>query len=97
MVRVTDDDYCATAAHAHKAGLSLSAYLRQVAVNGHVVVSVRQESSSDFAVADQLRRIGININQQMAIAHTRGAIPVELQRLWAKLELILDRIIQREE
>jgi hypothetical protein len=76
------------------AGLTVSEYVRRAALRGQVVV--RQERGPDLVVAGELRRIGNNINQAMVLAHTQGEIPVELQRLWAKLELVLDRIISGE-
>jgi hypothetical protein len=91
---MTDEDRAAILANARKADLRVSEYVRRAAVNGHIVVT--QQSGFSFAVADQLRRIGVNINQQTRVANARGELPAELARLWARLEDMLDRISRTE-
>ena len=94
IVRLSDEDRGRLSCNARRAGLTVSEYVRRMAVDGQVVV--RRESGYSFAMTNQLRRIGVNINQQMAIAHTNGEIPAPLVRLWTKLDALLDRIIQTE-
>jgi len=94
IVRLSDEDRARLLVNAGKAGLTVSEYVRRMAIDGEVVV--RRESGYGFAMASQLRRIGVNINQQMAIAHLDGEIPPQLVRLWSKLEGLLDRIIKVE-
>jgi hypothetical protein len=90
--RCSAEDLAAVRSRASRAGLTVSEYVRDVAVRGRVVV--RQQPGPDLVLAGELRRIGNNINQQMALAHATGEIPVDLRRLWTKLELVLDRIIE---
>lgn len=92
IVRLSDDDRAAIRANARKAGLRVSEYVRRVAVAGHIVNV--QQSVYGIAVAAQLRKIGINLNQLMPIAHVNGEIPHELNSVWRKLEALLDRIIR---
>lgn len=94
IVRVTDEERARLRANAAKVGLGVSEYVRRMAVEGEVVV--RRESGYSFAMASQLRRIGVNLNQLMPIAHLNGEVSPELVRLAAKLEGLLDRIIQAE-
>lgn len=55
--------------------------------------AIRALPGPAFAVADQLRRIGININQHMVLAHVRGDPPPGLYRIYTKLDTVLDRIL----
>ncbi len=89
--RCTTEEEQLVRARAAGSGTTPSEYVRSMTLRGRVVV--RENKAPDMALVIELRRIGNNINQQMAIAHAHGEIPVELQRLWAKLELVLDRII----
>lgn len=74
--------------HARDAGLgSASEYVRQQALHGQIII--RQSQSLDPAVFDQLRRIGVNLNQLTRIANTEGEIPPELNRLCAEIEAFL--------
>jgi hypothetical protein len=91
---LTDEERIRLRAKAAEAGLGVSEYVRRAVIDGEVVV--RRESGYGMAMAGQLRRIGVNINQQMAVAHLNGEIPPELVRLWGKLEGLLDRIIKVE-
>lgn len=93
--RVTADEKARIAARAAQAGLGESEYVRRMALNGKI--DIRRESGPGVAVVSELRRIGNNINQQTILAHVSGEIPPELKRLWAKLETLLDRIIQQSE
>ena len=74
--------------------MRVSEYVRRVAVTGHIVA--RPQSGYSMAVASQLRRIGVNLNQLTRHAHIHGELPPELPRLWAKLEALLDRILHME-
>lgn len=92
IVRLSDDERAAIRANAQKAGLRLSAYVRRVAVDGHVVHV--QQSGYGMALAHQLRHIGVNLNQLMPIAHLNGEIPPDLSSVFRKLETLLDRILR---
>jgi hypothetical protein len=73
------------------AGLTQSAYLRQAATTGRVII---RQARADFALVNQLRRIGVNLNQIAHAVHlASGAVPVELAALLAKLETALDAVM----
>lgn len=90
-IRCTEGEYAAFLSKAAQAGMSLSEYVRQMAMNGKIVI---QQSKFDFELADQLRRIGVNINQQTRRLNMSGRVSPELRSLWAKLETILDQILE---
>lgn len=94
IVRVSDADRAAICANAQKAGLRVSEYVRRMAVNGQIVM--RQESAYGMSLAHQLRKIGVNVNQLMPIAHLNGEVPREILTLSTKIEALLDRIINVE-
>ena len=95
IVRITDEEQTRIRACAREASLPVSEYVRRMSPNGHIIV--RRESGYSISVAHQLRRIGVNINQQMAIAHIDGELPPQLTHLWAKLETLLDRMLHTGE
>ena len=94
IVRLTDEDCARICANAQKSGLSVSEYVRRVAIGGHIVV--REQSGYGMALAIQLRKVGINVNQLARYANTHEELPPELARVLPKLETILDRIIRVE-
>ena len=72
---------------AARAGATLSRYARTMVLEGRIVV--HQTRTLNPAVIDQLRRIGINLNQLARVAHREGRVPRELAKLCATLELFL--------
>lgn len=93
--RLSAADAAALGSKAKDAGLSLSAYARQMALKGRVAV-VRREAP-DFAAIDQLRRIGVNLNQLTRAYHRRDADePDYLRELCRQIEQVLDRAITGE-
>jgi hypothetical protein len=79
---------------ADHAGLSASEYLRRQALTGRVVV--RERRVIDHATFDQLRRIGVNLNQLTRLAHQAGEIPAELSRAAAIVERFIVRALDPE-
>lgn len=90
-VRCTKGEYASIQVRASQANMTVTEFIRRMALAGEVIV---QESRHDFQTVDQLRRIGININQQMVVLHSTREAPPELVRLWSKLETILDHILE---
>ena len=74
--------------------MTLSAYIREAAINKKIVV---KKSKWDTSLILQLRRIGVNINQQNRKLNYTGNVSPELQRLWAKLSNLLDHIIMEKD
>ena len=66
------------------AGLSPSAYARKMLLTGKVVRV--QTSSPDPETMDQLRRIGVNLNQAVHKLHGTGEAPAELESAAAAVE-----------
>ena len=71
-IRCTEDEYAAVQRRAEQAGVNLSVYVRDMALNG--AVNVTQERRLDFKTADQLRRIGVNLNQQTKVFNATGVM-----------------------
>ena len=71
--------------------MNVSEYVRDMALHG--AVHVVRERRLDFETAEQLRRIGVNINQQTKALNSTGIMPIELRRLWVKLDTVLDGIL----
>jgi hypothetical protein len=72
---------------AREAGMSAAAYARMLTLNRRI--SIRPHSTLDPAVFDQLRRIGVNLNQLTRLANATGTIPPELSRTFAAIHRIL--------
>ena len=90
-VRCTEGEYARIVSRAAQAGLTQSEYVRRMALDGEVVI---RQSTSDFEVANQLRRIGVNINQAMRSFHQSDReVPEIVGRVYAKLETLLDQIL----
>ena len=94
IVRLNDEEQTRLRANAQKAGLRVSEYVRRMAVEGHVVV--RQQSGYGMALASQLRRVGVNLNQLTRLANFNGEVPSELAQVCIQLQTILDRVIGLE-
>lgn len=72
-------------------GLSLSDYMRQMALDGHIKV---RKSKHDFELVYELKKLGVNINQQTKKLNATGILPIELKRVLPKLEKLLDQLLE---
>jgi len=72
---------------AAKAGLQPSAYARMQAIKGRVVASEQRTLAPELF--DELRRIGVNLNQLTRLAHINEEPPKDLPRLCAALDRFL--------
>jgi hypothetical protein len=72
-----------------EAGLSASEYARELTLKGRVVME--QRIALDPAVFDQLRRIGVNLNQLARVVNQSKRAPPELARACAAVENFLVR------
>ena len=88
--RCTAQELATIQAKAAQAGLTPTEYLRRAALDGTIIV---RQARTDFATADQLRRIGVNLNQLMPALHKTGQMTDDLRRMAAKLETALDLIL----
>ena len=80
-------DFLTALQSAEKAGMSLTAYARQQFLSGRVVI--KQTRQLDYAAYDQLRRIGVNLNQIARKFHQSGKPPPELSRICLRIENFL--------
>ncbi len=88
---VKPSEYLRIQQAAAAAGESLSDYARSMILKGRVVV--QQTRSLDHAVFDQIRRIGVNLNQAVRKLHATGRLPPELPRAAATIERLLTKIM----
>jgi hypothetical protein len=85
--RLRPAEYLRIRQAAQQANMSVSDYTRRMLLKGTVVV--KKTRTLDPAVYDQLRRIGINLNQAVHKLHATGLIPPELARAAALVEAIV--------
>jgi hypothetical protein len=93
-IRLTSAERIRVEQAALAAGLTASDYARGLVLSGRVVV--RQNRKLDHAAFDELRRIGVNLNQLTRLAHQRGRFPAGLSDVFATLERILIRELDGE-
>ena len=86
-INLTQSELLRGADRADRAGLTLAEYARKQFVSGRVVV--KQYRQLDHAIIDQIRRIGVNLNQLMPIAHRDKKLPPTLPRLINLIEQFL--------
>ena len=72
---------------AARSGRTASAYARAMALSGRVVI--HQTRALPPEIFDQLRRIGVNLNQLARLANRKGDLPPGLGRLCATIELFI--------
>ena len=80
-------DFLRAAQDAEKAGMTRTAYARQQFLSGRVVVV--QSHQLDHATFDQLRRIGVNLNQLTRLANQNEELPPGLSELCALIQRFL--------
>lgn len=77
-------------AKANRAGLSVSAYMRVMALEGSVM---ERKPLLDAQAITQIRRIGVNLNQYVSTVHSRGReVPERLEVLLTQIEQALERL-----
>lgn len=90
-IRCTADEKAKISQKAEQAHMSLSEYVRQMALFGKIIL---KQSLVEFTYLELLRKIGVNINQQTKVLNATGRIPEELPRLWEKLEALMDKLLE---
>jgi hypothetical protein len=93
-VRFTADEYAAVLAKASASGVSLSEFLRLAALNRPMPrkAAAGPASSTSFVIANELRRVGVNLNQIARLSHMGIEHEGELQPLLADIREILARV-----
>jgi len=89
--RVSPAEHADLLLRAAGAGMSPSEFLRRAALSGEIVV--QQNAGGDFETVDQLRRIGVNLNQLARVANMTGHMPDGLEAALAEVDRLLDRMI----
>lgn len=85
--RMRPAEYLKILREAERSNLSLSDYARRMLLSG--TVSVTPAKGLDPETFDQLRRIGVNLNQAVHKLHTTGRIPAELASAAALVETFI--------
>ncbi|MDP2620277.1 MAG: plasmid mobilization relaxosome protein MobC [Hyphomicrobiales bacterium] len=80
-------EHALIAQRAAASGNTVSGYARHLVLNGRIVI--RQGRGLDHAAFDQLRRIGVNLNQLVKLYHSTGSAPPELASTVAAVERFL--------
>jgi hypothetical protein len=73
----------------------LAGPFRRVALSGRM--TVQQARALDWPAFDQIRQIGVNLNQAMRLANTTGSVPPELLTAAAAVERFIAREIERHD
>lgn len=92
-IRLSETEKSRIKRRAEKAGMSLSNFIREVALNGKIII---KKENVDYPTINELRRIGNNLNQQTKHMNA-GRRPKGLEVVWKKLEQTLDLIVQKKE
>lgn len=91
--RVSPAEHADILTRAARARLSPSEFLRNSALASQVVVA-EEAAGADFETIDQLRRVGVNLNQLTRVANKTGYMPDGLEEALAKVDRLLDRMIE---
>lgn len=92
--RVRPSDFLHGFEAAEKAGMPISAFARELFLHGRVVI--KQTRQLDHATYDQLRRIGVNLNQLTHLANATKRMPASLPPLCAQIEQFLTEHIAHD-
>ncbi|MCP5004707.1 MAG: MobC family plasmid mobilization relaxosome protein [Planctomycetes bacterium] len=90
-IRLTSSGYAKLADASGGADMTITDYARQQILNGQVVI--HQTRKLDHATLDQLRRIGILLNQLTKTANATGKISPEIVRLSERIDRLIEKNI----
>ncbi len=90
-IRLTASIYAKLADAANDAGMSLTDYARQQISNGQVIIN--QTRKLDHETFDQLRRLGILLNQLTKTSNYTGKISPEIIRLSERIDRLIKQNI----
>ena len=99
--RVSPAEHADILTRAARARLSPSEFLRRSALTptgaspaAEPVAVAEETAQAEFELIDQLRRIGVNLNQLTRVANQTGYMPDGLEEALAKVDQLLDRMIE---
>lgn len=90
--RVSPAEHASFLTRAARVRLSPSEFLRESALSSQLVVA-EETPQADFELTDQLRRIGVNLNQLTRVANQTGYMPDGLDEALAKVDQLLDEMM----
>ncbi|MCP4371882.1 MAG: MobC family plasmid mobilization relaxosome protein, partial [Deltaproteobacteria bacterium] len=90
-IRFTPSGYAKVADASEGADMTITDYARQQISNGQVII--HHTRKLDHATLDQLRRIGILLNQLTKTANATGKISPEIVRLSERIDRLIKRNI----
>jgi hypothetical protein len=92
--RFTPTEYQRLVKAAGQAGFTLSEFVRAVLINRRVKIT-QDVRKFDGELYDQLRRIGVNLNQAVHRFHATGDPPAEITRAAAAVEKMVMNMIDQ--
>lgn len=69
----------------------MSEYVRSMSLNGKVVI---KQAKTDASLFQEVRRIGVNLNQVTRNFNATGDEPIELRQALTQCNSILEKIIK---
>lgn len=91
-VRLSPAELARLQGKADQSNQSVTAFVRAAAMGKPV--TVRQEQAGDFELRQELRRIGVNLNQiAKALNARQQALPASLVTTCEKLDTLFDRML----
>jgi len=94
-IRLSPVELATLRSKANTAETSVTAFVRSAALGKRVTVT--QSTAPDFITRNELRRIGVNLNQiARSLNEGRGHNPPELLAICAKLETLFDRWLDHD-
>jgi uncharacterized protein (DUF1778 family) len=90
--RLTPTEHARLAKAARQANLTLSDFVRALLINRKITVT-HHVRTFDADLYDELRRIGVNLNQAVHRFHSTGWAPPELARAAAAVEKAVMKLI----
>ncbi len=87
QIRLSATDYAELSDAAIDANMTITEYARQQILNGHVVINKTRKL--DYSAFNQLRRLGILLNQLTKTANVTGKISPEIVQLSKRIDLLL--------
>lgn len=91
-VRCTEKELSSLRSLSAKAQLTLSDFIRQKALKGRVIVK-KSMNPMNFALINELNKIGINLNQIAKKANSTGDIANSIVSVNKKIEIVLDKLL----
>lgn len=91
-VRCTEKELSTLRSLSTKAHLTLSDFIRQKSLKGKVVVK-KSINPMNFALINELNKIGTNLNQIAKKANSTGEVSKSIENVNQKIEMVLDKLL----